>query len=305
MGTAQTIAELDRRFSIPGIARVLAGNGGLPKVAVTSPAASGEMYLLGAEVTSWKPHRADEVLFLSAASKWADGRAIRGGVPVCFPWFGNKADDPKAPAHGFVRAKAWELESIAQAGDAVTVSMFTASDEAAKKMWPADFRLVYRASFGAELTLELEMSNTGAAPLRFEAALHSYFRVGDATQARVKGLDGVHYLDKTDANREKTQIGDVVFAKETDSVYLDTSHAVELQDPALRRRIRISKENSRATVVWNPWTEKAKAMSDLGDDEWKQMVCVETCNVAKHAVNLAPGERHSMKAIVRVGEIPS
>src|SRR5271154_3673190 len=130
MGTAQTIAELDRRFGIAGAARVLEGNGGLAKVGITSAGAEGEMYLLGAEVTSWKPRGREEVLFVSAASKWADGRAIRGGVPICFPWFGNKADDPKAPAHGFVRAKPWELESIAQAGDAVTVSMVTTSDEA-------------------------------------------------------------------------------------------------------------------------------------------------------------------------------
>src|SRR5271155_1962551 len=124
------------------------GNGGLPKVAVTAGVAAGEMYLLGAEVTSWKPQGAQEVLFVSASSKWADGRAIRGGVPICFPWFGNKADDPKAPAHGFVRAKTWQLESVTRSGDAVTVSMFTASDAETKKLWPADFRLVQRATFG-------------------------------------------------------------------------------------------------------------------------------------------------------------
>jgi glucose-6-phosphate 1-epimerase len=300
MGAAGTIAELDRRFGIPGAARVLEGNGGLPKVSISTAGAAGEMYLLGAEVTSWKPGGAEEVLFVSAASKWADGRAIRGGVPICFPWFGNKTDDPKAPAHGFVRAKAWEIESIVRTGDAVTVSLFTGSDEGTKKMWPADFRLVHRATFGAELSLELEMANTGAAPLRFEEALHTYFRIGDIGRARVRGLDGIHYLDKTDGNREKTQGGDVVFAKETDSVYLDTRHVAELEDAALGRRIRVSKENSLATVVWNPWAEKAKAMSDLGDDEWKQMVCVESCNVGKHAVTLGPGEKHRMKAMIRV-----
>ena len=300
MGSTQTIAELDRQFGIPGVARVMEGNGGLPKVGVTSAGAAGEMYLLGAGVTSWKPRGAEEALFVSAASKWAEGRAIRGGVPICFPWFGNKADDPKAPAHGFVRAKAWEIESIAQAGDAVTVSMFTGSDAATRKMWPADFRLVHRATFGAELTLELEMTNTGPAPLRFEEALHTYFRVGDIAQVRVRGLDGIHYLDKTDGNREKAQQGDVVIARETDSVYLDTPHAVELEDAALRRRIRVSKENSLATVVWNPWAEKAKAMADFGDEEWKRMVCIETCNVAKHAVTLAPDTSHIMRANFKV-----
>ncbi len=302
MGTKETIAEMNAQFGIAGAARVVEGKGGLPKVEVTGAAAAGEMYLLGGEVTSWVPRGREETLFVSAASKWEDGKAIRGGVPVCFPWFGNKADDPKAPAHGFVRAKAWRLESVERKGDTVAVSMSTASDDGTKRLWPAEFRLVHRATFGAELTMELEMRNTGSAPLRFEEALHTYFRVEDITKVRVRGLDGIRYIDKTDGFKEKTQLGDVVIGKETDNVYLGTAHAVEIEDPAMRRRIRVSKENSLATVVWNPWFEKAKAMSDMGDDEWRQFVCVETCNVAKHAVTLEPGAQHRMKAVVSVEE---
>jgi glucose-6-phosphate 1-epimerase len=303
MGAGENAAELDARFGIAGVARVTAGNGGLPRIEITGEGAAGEMYLLGAEVTSWRPRGQGEVLFVSAASKWEDGRAIRGGVPICFPWFGNKAGDPKAPAHGFVRAKPWRLDSITASGGGATVSMSTASDAETEKLWPASFRLVHRATFGTELTLELEMTNAGSAPLQFEEALHTYFRAGDVTQARVRGLDGIHYLDKTDGNREKTQQGDVTIEKETDSVYLDTPHTAELADPVLRRRIRVSKQNSLATVVWNPWVEKTKAMSDLGDDEWKQFVCVETCNTAKHAVTLAPGETHWMRAVIQVAQV--
>ncbi len=137
------------------------GNGGLPKVRITTAKARGEIYLHGAHVTSWQPSGKDEVLFLSSQTRWEDGRAIRGGVPICFPWFGNKADDPKAPAHGFVRTKTWRLESITHVGDAVTVSMFTESNEETNKWWPAEFRLVYRATFDSELRLELELINTG------------------------------------------------------------------------------------------------------------------------------------------------
>jgi glucose-6-phosphate 1-epimerase len=302
MGVADRIAELNGRFGIAGIANVVEGKGGMPRVSIVSPKGEGEMFLHGGHVTSWKPRGREEVLFVSAASRWEDGRAIRGGIPICFPWFGDKADDPKAPAHGLVRAKAWQLESIVQDGDSVTVTMFTANDESTKKWWPAEFRLVHRARFGAELSLELEMTNTGAASLRFEEALHTYLRVGDIARARVRGLDTVHYLDKTDGNREKTQHGEIVIAAETDSVYLDTGHAIELEDPVLHRRIQVSKENSLASVVWNPWIEKAKAMSDLGNDEWKQMVCIESCNVSKHAVTLAPGERHSMNAVIGVSD---
>jgi glucose-6-phosphate 1-epimerase len=298
MTKAENVADLNRRFGIPGNAQVVEGHGGLPKVIVAVPAASGEMYLLGGHVTSWRPVGQEEVLFLSAATRWELGRAIRGGIPVCFPWFGNKADDAKAPAHGFVRTSQWQLESIVSSGDAVTVSMFTGSSADSKKWWPAEFHLLIRATFGSELRLELEMTNKGADALQFEEALHTYLRIGDITKMRIHGLDSVRYFDKTDAFRQKTQHGDLTMDKETDSVYLDTRHAVELEDPALRRRIHVGKENSLSTVVWNPWAEKAKAMSDFGDDEWKQMVCIETANVGQFAVTLAPAASHVIKAVI-------
>ena len=297
------IADSDRRFEIPGTAQIVEGNGGLPKVRVTAPDAVGEMYLHGAQVTSWKPTGAEEALFHSSKSRWEDGHAIRGGVPICFPWFGDKADDPRAPAHGFVRTKAWQLESIAEAADTITVSMFTESDEVTKKWSPADFRLVHRATFGRELSLELVVTNTGTTPLRFEEALHAYYRVGSIEPARVRGLGGVHYLDKTDSNREKAQQGDIVIVSETDRVYLNTEAEVELEDTVFGRRIGVGKQNSRTTVVWNPWIEKARALSDLGDDEWRQMICIECSNVSGFAVNLEPGRQHTMNATVRVRPI--
>ena len=303
METAHAVTELNRRFEIPRIANVLEGNGGLLKVSVTSPDAAGEMYLQGAHVTSWKPVGAAEVLFVSAQSRWENGVAIRGGVPICFPWFGGKADDSKAPSHGFVRAKTWQLDGITQSGGAVTVTMSTTSDEITKKWWPADFRLEHRATFGRQLHMELVLRNTGKTVLRFEEALHSYFRVGDIEKARVRGLDGMRYTDKVDSRRVKVQQGDVVITSETDREYLDTPHAVELDDPALRQRIRITNENSRTTVVWNPWEQKAKALADLRDDEWKQMICVETCNVSEFAVDLAPGQEHSMKSTIAISKL--
>jgi len=295
-----TTAQSDRRFEIAGVAELVEGNGGLPRVRITSPEAEGEMYLHGAHVTSWKPKSDGEMLFVSSQSRWENGHAIRGGVPICFPWFGGKADDPKAPAHGFVRTKLWQLESIAQAGGAVRVSMFTESDEDTKRWWPADFRLVHRATFGSELSLELVVTNTGSALLRFEEALHTYHRVGNIDNTRVQGLDAVRYFDKTDSNRKKTQHGAIMIASETDRVYLDTPDAIELEDPVLHRRTRIAKENSYTTVVWNPWVRKAQSLSDFADDEWRKMICIEASNVSDFAVDLAPGQQHKMRALVRV-----
>jgi glucose-6-phosphate 1-epimerase len=292
--------ELDRRFGIPGILRIVDGNGGLPKVAITGGDAAGEIYLHGAHVTSWRPRGAEEALFVSAESRWEQSRAIRGGVPICFPWFANKADDAHAPAHGLVRTIAWRLESIAHAADVVTVSMCTESNAAMKHWTPTDFHLLYRATFGRELKLELVVTNTGSQPIHFEEALHAYFRVGHIEQTSIQGLSGVDYLDKTDLDRKKTQTGPIVIAGETDRVYLNTKHAIDLEDQVLKRRVGIAKENSQTTVVWNPWIEKARALSDFGNDEWMRMVCIETANVAGSSVELAPGAQHAMQAIIRL-----
>jgi len=294
------IEESNRRWEIPGAAQIVEGNGGLPKVRVTSARAEGEIYLHGAHVTSWKPAGREEVFFVSSQSRWEDGRAIRGGIPICFPWFGNKADDPKAPAHGFVRTKAWQLESIARVEDAIRVSMFTESSEDTKKWWPAEFRAVYSVTFDSELSLELEVTNLGQTPVRFEEALHAYHRVGEIEKVRVRGLNGVRYLDKTEANRQKQQQGEIAIVSETYRVYFDTTNAIEIEDPALKRRTRVTKENSRTTVVWNPWVEKAHALSDLADDEWKRMLCIETSNVSAYSVTLPPGQQSKMKAVISV-----
>lgn len=294
------IADLDRRFGIPGVARIVPGNGGLAKLVVTAPAASGEVYLHGAHVTSWRPAGAEEVLFVSSQSHWEPDRAIRGGVPVCFPWFAAKSDDPHAPAHGLVRTKPWQLDSIGQSGDAVTIAMSIASSVAMKPWYPGDFELSLRATFGCELRLELAAANTGSTPLRFEEALHTYFRVGNISDVEVLGLSGTRYLDKTDSNRQKTQDGAVKIVSETDRVYLGTTGTVELADTRLGRRIRVAKENSRTTVVWNPWIAKSRAMSDFGDEEWPGMICIETANAGDFAVELQPGERHVMTAICRL-----
>jgi glucose-6-phosphate 1-epimerase len=147
------------------------------------------------------------------------------------------------------------------------------------------------------------MTNTGKSPLRFEEALHTYHRVGDIESVRVHGLDDVDYVDKTDSNRRKRQRGEIAITAETDRVYLNTASAVEIGDPVLHRRTRVMKENSRTTVVWNPWVEKARALSDFGDDEWHHMICIETSNVGEYAVNLAPGEQHRMRAVVRITDV--
>jgi D-hexose-6-phosphate mutarotase len=293
-------SALARRFHLPGRADIVDGHGGLPKVRITSPLATGEMYLHGGQVMAWAPEGVKEVLFVSDRARWAHGHAIRGGVPICFPWFGRHADDPDAPSHGFVRTRAWRLESVSDDHRGVTVSMATGNGDDTRRWWPGDFHAVHRVTFGPSLIMALEIANTGSAPTRFEAALHTYYRVSDVRGIWISGLDATRYLDALDRSREKAQDGDIAILSEIDRVYLDAGPVIEIDDAAARRRIRIVTEGSRTTVVWNPWATKARALPDLGDDEWLEFVCVESANVAPRAVDLAPGERHSMRVEVSV-----
>jgi glucose-6-phosphate 1-epimerase len=303
MNATSSLEELERQFGIPGVARLCGGNGGLTRVQITGTSAAGEMYLHGAHVTSWKPAGDDEVLFVSSKSRWQGGQAIRGGIPICFPWFRAKADDPQAPAHGFARTRAWQLESIVEDEGTLAVTMFTESDEQTRRLWPAEFRLVHRVSFGSELRLELICTNTGMTPLRFEEAMHTYNRVADVEDLRLQGLDTTHFLDNTDSNNEKAQLGEVKITAQTDNAFIDTQNKVDLIDPNLQRRIRLEKDNSCTTVVWNPWREGAAGLRDLGYGEWKQFLCIEASNILDAAVTLAPGQEHKMTAVLSVGKL--
>jgi glucose-6-phosphate 1-epimerase len=306
MDTLSHIDALNARYGITGVAEVIAGNGGLPVVRVTTPVVAAEISLYGAQVTRWKPAGAEEVLFLSRKSYWEAGHAIRGGVPVCFPWFGDKADDAEAPKHGFVRTREWRLDSLSALDDgSVTLVCITESDATTRPWWPHEYCVAYRITVGTKMRLELTVINRGKAPMRFEEALHSYLRVGNVQEVTVRGLDGIAYLDKTDAFREKMQNGDVTIAIETDRIFLNTDGAVEVIDPALGRMVRTEKANSETTVVWNPWREQAAKLADFADDEWQQMVAVEGSNVQTAAIHLDPGEEHTMRVILSCQPIAS
>lgn len=303
MNAILDVTELDRRFGIPEIARVCGGDGGLARVDITSRLAHGQIYVHGAHVTSWRPEGSEEVLFLSTKSRWEEGQAIRGGIPICFPWFRGKADDPHAPAHGFVRTRSWQLYSIVENNAGIAVTMFAQSDEGTRHWWPGEFRLVHRATFGPELKLELTCINTGKTPFRFEEALHTYNRVADVSNVRLHGLDGTSFLDNTDSNNEKTQRGDLTVASQTDDAFINNQKAVDLLDPKMRRRIRLQKANSSTTVVWNPWEEGASRLRDLGEGEWKNFLCVEASNIIGDRVTLGPAQEHTMSALLSVTKL--
>ena len=301
MSEETRIAALNERHGISGAARIEAGNGGLPKILVATRMGSAEIYLYGAQVTSWKPAGFDEVLFVSEKSHWERGKAIRGGIPVCFPWFRGKPDDPQAPTHGFVRTKEWRLEEIGRDdGETVSVVLSTDSDGETRRWWTYEFRLEYEIRIGRSLDLKLKMQNTGSSELQFQEALHTYFRVGDVMGARVQGLDGVRYLDNRDDNHAQVQQGELVLSKQTDNAYLDATGEVAILDSALGRKLVTEKSGSVSTIVWNPWSDGAAKLADFGDDEWRGMLCVEGGNVLGQALTLGTGATHPLSISLSV-----
>jgi glucose-6-phosphate 1-epimerase len=278
------------------------GNGGLPCARVRGARADAEIYLHGGHVTRWQPHGAEPVLFLSRRAMYAAGKAIRGGVPLVFPWFGPHPTDPQRPMHGFARTRPWRLLTTAPGPEGATViELALEDDEATRALWPSAFSLRYRVAVGATLTLALEVVNTSTSPFTLETALHTYLAVGDVEAVSIHGLEAARYIDKTDGMARKRQGADALrLSDETDRIFVGTREPCVVDDPALRRRLVIDKAGSATTVVWNPWATKAASIADLEPDDWRRMVCVETANAADDALSLAPGARHVTSASLSV-----
>ena len=288
--------------ALPSTVSLGPGQGGLPRLTIVNPIARAEVYLHGAHVTAWQPAGQAPVLWMSGASYWDAAKPIRGGVPICFPWFGAHATDTSAPSHGFARLRDWALVEARDDGHGATHLAFRLTHEPTPPAaWPHAFEATFRVSVGTALLMTLEVRNPGAEAFSFEEALHTYFAVGDVRRVEIAGLEGTAYLDKVGGTTRRRQGTEPIrFTAETDRVYLETQQACTITDPAQDRRIVVRKSGSDATVVWNPWVAKAKAMPDFGDDEWPGMVCVETGNVNVHAVTLAPGASHAMTAAIEV-----
>jgi D-hexose-6-phosphate mutarotase len=223
-------------------------------------------------------------------------------VPVCFPWFGPKAGEPEAPLHGYARILPWTVASVSREHDgSLRALLELTADAAARGGFPRELSLSLAVIVSRSLRMELSVRSVDGATASFEEALHSYFAVSDVRQVRIRGLEGVAYVDKTAAlARRPGEPDPLAVGAETDRVYVGTTGAVTIEDPRWKRRIVVAKSGSATTVVWNPWVAKAKAMPDFGEDEWTGMVCVETANALENRVTLAPGASHVMTATIGV-----
>jgi D-hexose-6-phosphate mutarotase len=282
-------------FALPGHLRFVRHASGLMLAEFQHAAASAVLCLQGAHLFDWRLH-GEPVLWLSRDAVFAPGKSIRGGVPVCWPWFGPHASDPSQPAHGFARTALWTPVSSAIDADG-TVALTLRLETAHAAGWPHAATAELTISVGEQLRMSLSTRNEGNEACTLGEALHTYFRISDIAAVTVSGLDGVDYWDTVGGVTRKTQEGVIAFAQETDRVYINAPQACVIEDPGLRRRIHVRKQGSLSTVVWNPWTDKAERMGDLGKpDGWRGFVCVESANAWDNKLTLAPGERHTLDA---------
>ncbi len=295
-------SALQQRFGIDGKAVVTAGKHGLPMVEVSVPGARAMISVYAGQLLSYQPDGHEDLFFLSSKAFWADGKAIKGGVPVCWPWFGPDPDGMGRPGHGFVRNRPWDLRAVEDLGDGrVRVSMGLADSEATRALWPHAFDLEMAVTVGgAGVHAALTTRNLGDAPFTLTQGLHTYFRVGDIAAVRVHGLEGTSYIDKMDNGTVKTQDGPVAITRETDRIHTGVVRDLAIADASLGRTIRVKPSGSASAVVWNPWDVTAAGMADLEPTDYLRMICVETTNAGPDGVTVAPGASHTLAATYSV-----
>ena len=297
----EMIDALNRTFGVDGHVTFEAGEGGLPRANIANALASAEVYLHGAHVTAFQPRGAAPVLWMSALAEFRPEKAIRGGVPIAWPWFGPHPTDAAKPQHGFARVSEWKVIGTSGLPDGGTeLRLALGSHAATLSLWPHAFELELKVAVGERLHIELTTRNTGSESVEVGGALHSYFHVGDVGQVTIDGLDGREYIDQVDGRRIKSQNGPLAISGEVDRIYFETPDECIIDDPLLRRRIRVAKQGSRATVVWNPWVYKARRMADFPDEGYRTMVCIEAANAERDVRRLQPGDEHTLSQIISV-----
>ena len=259
---------------------------GYPAVALqSSDGARATILLHGGHLVSWIPAGGEEQLYVSPTSAYGEGQAVRGGVPVIFPQFSSRGTLPR---HGLLRTRGWQLGDTPSHGKHAQAVLRFAVDDATRAVWPHDFEAEITVSIiGRQLDIEFAVTNTGDSPFDFSVALHTYLRTNDVLKAQLEGLQGVKYEDNTTGQWQQ-QWGDVTqVVGEVDRLYHDVSHPLTLRE--LGRKLLITHADFTDVVVWNPGPEKAALLSDLPDDDWQRMLCVEAARVID-PVTLPPGE---------------
>lgn len=272
---------------------VVKDSSGLEKIILTEPRGSSVQVLLyGGQVISWKNEHGEELLFLSNKALFKPPKAIRGGIPICFPQFGSFGS---LEQHGFARNRTWAIDNspspLPLANNKSTVDLILKPTDEDLKIWPRSFELRLRVCLGpGKLVLIPRVRNTDTRSLSFTFALHTYLSVSDISEVRVEGLETLDYFDNLNEKQRFTEQADAItFDDEVDRVYLSTPTKIAIIDHEKKRTYELRKEGLPDAVVWNPWDKKSKAFPDFGDEEYKHMVCIEAAAV-EHPIVLRPCE---------------
>jgi glucose-6-phosphate 1-epimerase len=268
---------------------------GLKFLEIENGMATAKIAMQGGHIMHWQPkHAADPVLWLSDNARYIHGRSIRGGVPICWPWFGPHPTDSTLCPHGFARVMPWDLmESYTLDNGATRLILQIMHTPVAQRQLSYPYNLSLTIDIGSTLKIALTTTNRGSQPFVIGEAFHTYFQVSDVGNIAVTGLEGCEYADKVLNYDRHTQQDAIKFDQEFDRVYVNTKADCVIEDPGLNRRIRIAKTGSNATVIWTPWREKAHGLGDMGlDENWRRMICVESANAMENIVMVSPNQSH-------------
>ena len=292
------LKQLNADYGIADKVSFVEGKGGFPTIEVDNEHAKAVISVYAGQVLSFQPKtQAEDLMFLSSKAYYQDGKAMKGGAPICWPWFGPDPEDKGRSSHGFVRNRMWQMREVTstQAGSTKIVLGLT-DTENTRAIWDYAFDFAIAITVGKSLNVELITRNTGDKEFSITQALHTYFRVGGIDKVRVLGLKDNSYLDKVDSGKEKTQSGEIAFDGECDRIYLNVQPELTIDDAALGRKIKITSTNSKTAIVWNPWADISANMGDLDDKDYQNFVCVETANAANEVIKVAAGSEYKLAA---------
>jgi len=297
------IDELDDKFSIEGEVGFAELENDLVFITVSNKHADADICLYGAHVTSFRPHDAMEILWLSPDSNFEEGKAIRGGIPVCFPWFGPHKTNPELPQHGFARLMYWDVaETKTLPGGETLIRLQLFSSDETKNYWPHDFLAELTVLVGKTLELSLKVTNPSNEPIEYTCALHSYFYLSAIDNLTIEGLQGVNYFNQLTSENGVQEEHFLKIQEPLTRHYLNTETPVIVKDSIFRRRIKVDKSGSKVTTVWNPGAETCAKIDDLPDEGYETFVCVEAVNAFEDIIRLAPDESHETKAMIGIDE---
>ena len=289
-----SVALLNKEFGVDGEVTFRDAGDGFIIIDIDNSHCSASIAMQGAHLMSWTPKGEKPVIWMSPAATFTAGKSIRGGVPICWPWFGAHATQNTFPSHGFARTSQWQVTATDQLEDGCTRISFSMVD-GNSQLWPLNTPVAVDMVIGHYLEIGLTTENLEDESITLGSALHTYFTVSDASKITIHGLDGCDYLDTVGSITRKKQQGDITIAEEVDRIYFDQGQDIVIEDPVLGREIRIEKQGSHSTIVWNPWIDKTLRMGDFGsDDGYLDMVCVESANASEDIIELAAGDSHTL-----------